>query len=144
MSASAKKFGAVYEAWMHPVCAKTGMPLTALCIFMYFANNPDKNTAQQLCDERGYKRAIVSMHVEMLVQKGLLRRVGVEGDRRKWGLVCTEKAEPVINEARALQKSFGDAIIAGLTEEDLEKMEEYFNKLRGNLDSMSAELASSK
>jgi len=140
MSASAKKFGAVYEAWMQPLCKKMGLPLTALCIFMFFANNPEKNTAQQLCEERGYKRAIVSMHVEQLVQGGYLMRKALEGDRRKWGLVCTEKAEAFIKEGRRLQKLFGEALVAGLTDEDLKKMEEYFNKLRQNIDVMSAEM----
>ena len=139
MSASAKKFGAVYEAWMQPLCQKMGMPFTALCIFMFFANNPDKNTAQQLCEERGYKRAIVSMHIERLVQRGLLRRTSIEGDRRKWGLVCTEKADAFVREGRRLQKLFGEALVAGLADEDLKKMEEYFNILRQNLEVMSAE-----
>ena len=140
MSASAKKFGAVYEEWMQPLCKKMGLPLTALCIFMFFANNPDKNTAQQLCDERGYKRAIVSMHIEKLVQKGLLKRASIAGDRRKWGLICTEKAQPFAEEGRRLQQRFGEALVAGLSDGDLNKMEEYFNALRQNLDAMSAEM----
>ena len=136
ISASAKKYATVYESWMRPVCRKAGIPHTALCIFMFFANNPDKNTAQQLCEERGYKRAIVSMHIEALVQKGLLERSAVEGDRRKWALIPTEKSQPIIKEARLLQVQFGEAVTLGLTSEDLEKIEAYFNIFSGNLESM--------
>ncbi len=140
ISASAKKYGSVYETWMRPVCRKAGIPHTALCIFMFFANNPHKNTAQQLCEERGYKRAIVSMHVDTLVQKGFLKRTAVEGDRRKWALVCTEKSQFIIKEARDLQKSFSDAITVGLTPDDLEKVEKYFNTFRDNLDAMGKKI----
>ena len=137
ISASAKKYAAVYETWMRPVCRKAGIPHTALCIFMFFANNPDKNTAQQLCEERGYKRAIVSMHIETLVQKGLIARTAVEGDRRKWALTPTEEAEPIIKEARKLQAQFGKAVTLGLSTEDLEKIEAIFNIFSDNLESMS-------
>ena len=136
INAVAKKYATVYEAWMKPVCRKAGIPHTALCIFMFVANNPDKNTAQQVCEERGYKRAIVSMHIESLVQKGLLKRTTVEGDRRKCALEPTEKAQPVIAEARQLLAQFSEAVTLGFSKEDLKKIQECFDIFRNNLDSM--------
>ena len=136
INAVAKKYATVYETWMKPVCRKAGIPHTALCIFMFVANNPEKNTAQQICEARGYKRAIVSMHIESLVQKGLLKRTSVEGDRRKWALEPTEKAQPIITEARQLLAQFGEAVTLGFSEEDLKKIQECFNIFRNNLDSM--------
>ena len=137
VSASAKKYADVYESWLRPVCRKAGIPHTALCILMFFSGNPESNTAQQLCDKRGFKRAIVSMHIEGLVQKGFLKRIAVEGDRRKWGLVCTDKARPIIKEARLLHAKFSEAITFGFEREDLERIEEYFNIFRGNLELIS-------
>ena len=136
ISAAAEKYATVYETWMRPVCRMADIPHTALCIFMFVANNPEKNTAQQICEERGYKRAIVSMHVESLVQKGLLRRVPVAGDRRKWALVPTEKAQPVIKEGRLRLAQFLEAVTVGFSDEDLKKVQSYFDIFVNNLESM--------
>ena len=48
-----------------------------------------------------------------------LQRQPVPGDRRKTALVLTEKAAPVIEQGRRLQKSFADRLTEGLRAEDL-------------------------
>ena len=142
ISAASKKFGAVYEAWMQPLCKILDLPFTAVCILMYFANNPNNNTAHQFCECRGYKRALVSMYIERLVQRGYLERVAVEGDRRKMGLVCTKKAEPFIEQARDYQRRFEESLVAGISKEDLQKIEECFNIMQNNLNNMNKNNAS--
>lgn len=137
MNATSKRLTSLYEEWMQPICKTLGMPFTALVVLMYFANNPNKNTAHELCEYRGYKRAIVSLHIESLVQKGYLERRAVEGDRRKFGIICTKKAEAVIKECRAYQKGFTESLTDGLSKEDLEKIEECFDILRRNIEHMS-------
>lgn len=81
------------------------MPKTALDVLMFLANNPEFNTAGDVCRYRNIKAALVSFHVEKLVEAGFVERQAVKGDRRKCRLVCTEKAQPVIKEGRELQKS---------------------------------------
>ena len=137
INATTKKLSALYEEWMQPICKALGVPFTALVVLMYFANNPNKNTAQELCEYRGYKRAIVSMHIEKLVQRGYLERRAVEGDRRKLGIVCTKKAEPFISQCRDYQNSFTESLTNGLSRDDLKKIEECFDILNRNIELMS-------
>ena len=73
----------------------------------------------ELCRCRGMKPAIVSFHVERLVQEGYLLRQSVPGDRRKTALVCTPKADALIEEGRVLQRAFAQRLTEGLSEEDL-------------------------
>ena len=132
-----KKIGIVYEEWMQPLCKATGLPFTAFAVLMYFANNPNQNTAHELCLHRGFKRAIVSVHIESLVQKGYLDRKTVEGDRRKFSLVPTKKAEPFVTQGRLYQKRFESAILEGLSKENLEIVEKCFDIIKDNVASMS-------
>ncbi len=141
ISATAKKFGVVYEAWMQPLCKILDLPFTAVCILVYFANNPNKNTAHQFCECRGYKRALVSVYIERLVQRGYLERVAIKGDRRKMGLVCTKKAEPFIEQARDYQRRFEEALIAGISKEDLKRIEVCFGIMQNNLNAMNKDNA---
>lgn len=103
-------------------------------MLLFFANNPDLATARDICELRGLKRAIVSTHVERMVSEGLLERRAYPGDRRKELLVCTEKAQPIIETGRAAQIKFADAILEGLSEDDLMVMERCFKAMNGNID----------
>ena len=133
-NAMAKRLNAAYENAMQPLCKSMALPFTAVAILMYFANNPDKNTANELCECRGYKRAIVSIHVERLVQLGYLKREGVFGDRRKCGLVCTEKAAPFIKRGREYQKKFGESVMVGIEKDEFETIIAAFAKINANID----------
>ena len=106
MFANAARFSDAYHAALSPLCAETGLPPAAADILLFLANNPGCETAGAICRMRGLKPAI-------------LQRQPVPGDRRKTALVLTEKAAPVIEQGRRLQKSFADRLTEGLRAEDL-------------------------
>ena len=91
--------------------------LIELDILLFLANNPAYNTAKDICQCRGVKPGIVSVHVDRLVNLGLLARQDVPGDRRKTRLVCTDQAAPLIARGRTQQQAAfsanPDAIRAG-------------------------------
>lgn len=66
---------------------------------------------------RRIKANLVSVNVDKLVREGYLRRETVEGDRRKTLLVCTERAQPVIERGRAVQSAFFEQLFAHTDEE---------------------------
>ena len=109
--ANAARFTDAYYVAIQPLCERSGLPPMAVDILMFLANNPGR------C--RGMKPAIVSFHVERLVQEGYLLRQSVPGDRRKTALVCTPKADALIEEGRVLQRAFAQRLTEGLSEEDL-------------------------
>ena len=78
-----KKLAEAYEKVMQPLCKKLDMPKTALDVLMFLANNPEFNTAGDGCRYRNIKAALVSFHVEKLVEAGFVERQAVKGDRRK-------------------------------------------------------------
>ena len=119
MFRNANRFIEAYHAALQPVCRDTGLPPMAVDILMFFANNPESGTAKDVCQCRGFKSGIVSVHVDRLVNEGLLSRREVPGDRRKTALVCTPKADALIEEGRVLQRAFAQRLTEGLSEEDL-------------------------
>lgn len=136
MATFAKKFTGVYNAMMQPLCAELDMPETAVDILMFFANNPDCNTARDVCRFRFLKSGIVSFHIERLVREGLLERRSEPYDRRVCRLFCTEKAAPIIEKGRALQRQFGRRITAGLDEASMETLRHCLATVNSNLEQM--------
>ena len=134
MASFAKKFTRVYNTMMQPLCEELNMPETAVDILMYFANNPDMNTARDVCRFKFLKSGIVSFHIDRMVNEGLLERRAEPGDRRICRLVCTEKVAPIIEKGRALQMQFGRAITAGLDEATMETLKFSMQTVNNNLE----------
>ena len=83
---------------------------------------------------RGHKPGIVSVHVERLVNDGLLERQEMPGDRRQTKLVCTEKAQALIERGRQVQRQFGRKMLEGISEEDLATIRRCLARMDNNLD----------
>ena len=122
----ANKMTKAYHVMLTPLCKEAGLPPLALDILLFLANNPEHNTAKDICRLRGHKPGIVSVHVERLVNDGLLERREMPGDRRQTRLICTEQAQALIERGRQVQWQFGRRLLEGIPEEDLPKVFERF------------------
>lgn len=130
----ANKMTQAYHIMLAPLCKETGLPPLALDILLFLANDPEHNTAKDICRMRGHKSGIVSVHVERLVNDGLLERQEMPGDRRQTRLVCTEKAQDIITRGRDIQWQFGLRLMEGISKEDHETMHRCFERIDVNLD----------
>lgn len=141
---AANRFIEAYHAVLQPICKDAGLPPMAVDILMFIANNPDSNTAGDICRCRGLKTGIVSVHIDRLVNEGLLLRQAVPGDRRKTQLVCTEKADSIIETGRKLQKSFAQKLLAGMSDADIEVFHNCLTNLSNNIENIRTSGVSSK
>ena len=130
----ANKMTQAYHIMLAPLCKETGLPPLALDILLFLANDPEHNTAKDICRMRGHKSGIVSVHVERLVNDGLLERQEMPGDRRQTRLVCTEKAQDIITRGRDIQWQFGLRLMEGISKEDHETMHRCFERIDVNLE----------
>lgn len=135
----ANKMTKAYHVMLTPLCKETGLPPLAMDILLFLANNPEHNTAKDICRLRGHKPGIVSVHVERLVQDGLLERQEMPGDRRQTRLVCTEQAQVLIERGRQVQWQFGRRLLEGIPEEDLATMRRCLERMDGNLNGICKE-----
>lgn len=113
----ALKMSLAYNTKCKPLCQELGLPQTAFDILMFLANNPEYKTARDIVEVRKIKANLVSVNVDKLVQEGFLERKTVEGDRRKTLLICTDKAQPIIERGKTLQASFFRQLFEDASEE---------------------------
>ena len=114
------KISRAYNAMCKPLCKELELSQIAFDILMFLGNNPNYNTAGEIVEIRRIKANLVSVNVERLVREGYLLRKQVEGDRRKTGLICTDKAKPIIECGRKLQKAFTERMFLNM-DDDLRK-----------------------
>lgn len=67
-----KRLSNIYAELSLPICRKYGINQTCFDILLFFANNPEYNTARDVCALRGIKSGIASVSVETLICSGLL------------------------------------------------------------------------
>lgn len=113
-----KKLLLVYNSMCKSLCRELKLPQTSLDILLFLANNPEYKTARDIVEIRNIKANLVSVNVDKLVQEGYLMRRTIAGDRRKTELICTEKADPVIEKGRLVQQQFAEKLFEGISEEE--------------------------
>lgn len=141
---SANRFIEAYHTVLQPICRDTGLPPMAVDILMFIANNPENATAKDICRCRGLKAGIVSVHIERLVNEGLLLRQSVPGDRRKTQLVCTDSAKSMIERGRELQRSFAQKLLVGISDTDIEVFHNCLTVLSRNIEEIRKSGVSAK
>ena len=134
--AISRKIALAYSAVCKPLCRQLKLPQTAFDILMFLGNNPDYKTASEIVEIRHIKANLVSVNVDRLVREGYLTRRGVEGDRRKTELLCTEKAQPIIARGRQLQNAFSERLFAGMDEEARRAFSEAMHLIEHNLNEL--------
>ena len=135
------KTSQAYSAVCKPLCQELRLPQTAFDILMFLANNPDCKTASDVVEFRRIKANLVSVNVDKLVQEGYLERRPVADDRRKTQLLCTARAQPVIERGRALQEAFFDRLLSNTDEATRKAFFATLDIMRQNLDEMLKENA---
>lgn len=116
----AKKIRETYKKFLKPLTKEINMSSTALEILMFLADAKENTTSGDVCRALCLKTGIVSFHVENLVKELYLKRINIDGDRRKCGLLLTEKAFPIIEKSRIYQTNYVKALNAGLSQKDFE------------------------
>lgn len=129
-----KKFMDAYGRAMFPLCEETGLPMPAIDMLLFLANNPEHDTAKDICKLRGFKPAIVSFHVDKMVEEGYLERKTDEHDRRKFCLAYTDKATDIIERGREIQLLFAKKMLDGISDGDAKTMKRCFDTFSKNLE----------
>lgn len=128
-----RRIDRAYTAVMQPLCEQSGLAQTALDILLFLANNPGLDTAKDICTYRNLKPGIVSLYVDKLVGDGYIERRAVPNDRRKISLVCTAKAQQVIDCGRKYQESFVSRLTEGLSRAEIDECLRCFEVFDENL-----------
>lgn len=122
-----------YRIRCKSLCREIRIPQTAFDILMFLADHPGYNTAKDIVRLRGLKANLISINVDRLVLDGYLDRQSFPGDRRKTVLVCTPKAEPIIQKGYQLQAAFVEDIFEGVDEQSRRNFFSVIEQVERNL-----------
>lgn len=132
----AQKFNLAYNAMCKPLCQQIKLPQTAFDILMFFANNPQYQTARDVVEIRKLKANLVSVNVDKLVCEGYLERHAAPDDRRKTLLLCTQKAQSIIEQGRAVQELFRERLLENTDEQSREIFFHIIETMEQNMDNI--------
>lgn len=134
-----RKVVLAYNAACKPLCKELDLPQTAFDILMFLGNNPECKTASEIVEIRRIKANLVSINVDRLVRDEYLVRCAINGDRRKTQLICTEKANKVIERGQKLQNDFTDRVFANMTDDVRNAFSSAMSIIEENLNEMLME-----
>lgn len=137
--AFAQKMSVAYQEQFKVLCKKFHLSQTAFDILLFLANNPQYKTARDIVEIRRLKANLVSMNVNRLVDEGYLERKEVPKDRRKTELLCTKKAQPIIQKGQELQNQFFTLLFEKVKPEQKQVFFEVFQQMVNNLDEIIIE-----
>lgn len=139
MIAVGKKIAHIYNRFSQPICKEHGINQSCFDVLMFCANNPEYNTARDICAIRGIKSGIASVAVENLMKKGLLICEDDRDDRRIHRLIPTEAAMGIISEGRTMQRKFISLLKNGITPEEEKIFEKVNEKILENIELLNLE-----
>lgn len=122
-----------YARLLEPISKKCDLTRNELDVLLFLANNPDYDRAVDIVNNRGLAKSHVSMSVTSLENRGLLERIPDPLDRRTVHLKLTEQAKEITDWGCRVQKQFMDYLHQGVTEEQLEMMRMFADRVHENI-----------
>ena len=122
-----------YETFCQPVCKKYQLSQTSFDVLMFLANNPEYNTARDICEIRGIRTGSASVAIDLLVKSGYIQRQPDASDRRITRLILTDKSEEIVQSGRLSQREFGMQMTAGISKEEMDAYMKTAQKFRANI-----------
>ena len=124
----------LYCSLFTPTQERRGLTQLELDILLFLANNPACDTARDIVEKRHLAKSHVSVGIDALAGRGLLARQMREGNRKTIHLILTEAAAPIVEEGRAVQRQYGELLLAGFTEEEKEELFRLLDQIGENVD----------
>ena len=130
----------LYGGLFAPLLERHGLTQLEMDILLFLANNPACDTARDIVEKRRLAKSHVSVGVEALTERGLLERLRQEGNRKTIHLHLTAAAAPIVEEGRAVQRGYGELLLAGFTEGDRRQLEHLMDRVAENVEAALKEL----
>lgn len=123
-----------YSRVLEPVSRKWALTQNELNVLLFLYNNPQYDRAADIVVCRGISKSHVSLSVNNLEGRGLLRRF-VSDDRRTAHLKLTEQGRAIAQEGREAQRSYFAELYRGITQEEVDQWRRITQKVCENIES---------
>ena len=126
-------FRRFYARQFEPAAAKYGLSQLEIDILLFLHNNPERNTARDIVEMRGFAKSNVSNAVESLRQKGYLAAEPDPGSRKMRRLTLRQEMGGRTDELAALQSAVFTKIFQGFSADERKPLCEFHKRIDQNL-----------
>ena len=127
-----KTITSYYELLSGEVCDRYELTQMEYDILMFLHNNPQLNTAAEIVKIRKSTKSHVSTSLRKLENRGFVKRIQSEDNKKHIEIVLLDKAEIIVEAGLNMQKQFAQNVLNGLTEEEIHMCISVFNKICSN------------
>lgn len=125
-----------YNRAMEPVCQRWDLTGTEVDILLFLHSNPGQDRVSDIVAVQGLTKSLVSMSTKHLEELGYVRRTPDLIDRRIVHVELTDQAANIVRDAQQVQNHYFDAILEGVTQEELALFLKLSQKVRRNLEKL--------
>jgi len=130
---------AAYSNAVAKTCQKYGLNRTSFDILVFIRNHPHENTARNIVEKRGIKKAMASVAIDQLCRMGYLNRTADADDRRIQRLELTAQSTEITSLGQRLQDAFQERMFADFTDKQRAEYLDASEKLLTALNEMEEE-----
>jgi MarR family transcriptional regulator for hemolysin len=123
----------LYEQSLSQAAEKCGLTLAEADVLSFLRENPQFDTARDVCVYREVSKGYVSKAVESLVKRGYLEITKDGQDRRIQHLKISGRAKNTANTLHTAQFAFYENVTSSLTDKELSTMLSAIEKCAGNV-----------
>lgn len=122
-----------YSAYRKKIMKKFSLTAAETDIIMFLANNPNFDTAAQISRIRKIPKSQVSLSVNSLYKKNILKGIYKEDNKKSIHLILTNGAKPIVSYGHAVQEEFSDLLFKGFSLKDKQRFFDYHSKMAKNI-----------
>lgn len=127
-------FKTLYSKCVGPVCQKHNITRMELDILLFLANNPCFDTATDIIEIRYLSKSQVSASVNLLHERGYLKKEYQEHNRKTAHLRICAQASEIVEDGRKAQERFFSIMVWGIPEGELDIMKQCMEHMQKNID----------
>ncbi|MBR7021243.1 MAG: MarR family transcriptional regulator [Lachnospiraceae bacterium] len=120
---------------------KLGIHRSQHMMLMHLARCKEPQTQAELAKAFEISPAAVTVTLQKLEKAGYVTRTAVEGNNRAKNIAITPEGMDIVRQSWELYKALDEAMLAGLTEEDLQHFADVLDRMQENLRQYSPEVA---
>ena len=129
MLRASQQFKRYYEGCFASLLEDEDLSIREIHVLLFLYNNPGRDTAREVSELRGMPKSQVSAAVDLLTERGFLKRQTDREDRRVVHLTLTASGRTLGREARKLQTACVARVLSPLTETEREQFQALLEKI---------------
>ncbi len=124
-----------YLICVEEICVKHNITRMELDILLFLANNPCFDTATDIIEIRYLSKSQVSASIKTLEQCGYIKKAYTDHNHKTAHLKICQEAAGIIHDGKSAQENFLAIMLKGFSEDELDTMRQYNERILNNIDS---------